>query len=220
MDIFLGTLFVVICILLIIVVLLQKGRGGGLAAAFGGAGSSAFGTRTGDVFTWVTIVLTALFLILAIGANFAFRPEVLQVDRPTFDPRPGAIPGPTEVAIGCTTPGADVRFTTDGSEPTKDSERYNAPFEVTPGMTVKARAFVERMEDSEIASAYYSQAPLPEIQPETQPAEEPEPETQPAEEPEPETQPAEEPEPETQPAEEPGPETQPATEPAATLPAS
>ena len=66
MPVFIGTLFIVICILLILVVLLQKGRGGGLGAAFGGAGSSAFGTKTGDVFTWVTIVLTSLFLLLAI----------------------------------------------------------------------------------------------------------------------------------------------------------
>ena len=59
------TLAAAICVLLIVVVLLPKGRGGGLGAAFGGLGSSAFGTRVGDVFTWVTIVLTALFLVLA-----------------------------------------------------------------------------------------------------------------------------------------------------------
>ena len=74
MEIFLATLFVVICILLIIVVLLQKGRGGGIGSAFGGGGSAAFGTRTGDVFTWVTIVLTALFLLLAITTTLVYRP--------------------------------------------------------------------------------------------------------------------------------------------------
>ena len=61
MAIFLATLFVLVCILLIVVILLQKGRGGGLGAAFGGLGSSAFGTRTGDVFTWVTIVRRPCF---------------------------------------------------------------------------------------------------------------------------------------------------------------
>ena len=49
-HILLGVLFLVICFLLIIIILLQKGKGGGLGAAFGGMGSSAFGTRTGDVF--------------------------------------------------------------------------------------------------------------------------------------------------------------------------
>ena len=85
---FLGTLFIVVCILLILVVLLQKGRGGGLGAAFGGAGSSAFGTRTGDVLTWVTIVLTGLFLLLAIGTTMLYRPDMPVVKLGSFDPLP------------------------------------------------------------------------------------------------------------------------------------
>ena len=65
--------FVATCVLLILVVLLQKGRGGGLAGAFGGAGGySAFGAKTGDVFTWITISLTAMFVILAVAGNKAF----------------------------------------------------------------------------------------------------------------------------------------------------
>lgn len=80
MEIFLATLFTVICILLVIVVLLQKGRGGGLGAALGGggAGSSAFGARTGDVFTWVTIVLTGLFLILGVLTTLVYKNKVEQ----------------------------------------------------------------------------------------------------------------------------------------------
>jgi len=67
--------FVATCILLILVILLQKGRGGGLAGAFGGAGGySAFGAKTGDVFTWITISLTAMFVILAVLGNKAFVP--------------------------------------------------------------------------------------------------------------------------------------------------
>lgn len=62
----LAVLFVLICIILIIIVLLQKGRGGGLSAAFGGAGGhSAFGSKTGDVFTKITIGIVAIFLILS-----------------------------------------------------------------------------------------------------------------------------------------------------------
>ena len=68
--------FVLICVFLIIIVLLQKGRGGGLSAAFGGAGGqSAFGSKTGDVFTWVTIVITAVFLLLAMVMTRVYRPE-------------------------------------------------------------------------------------------------------------------------------------------------
>jgi len=69
-------LFVAICLLLIVVVLFQKGRGGGLAGAFGGAGGhSAFGAKTGDVFTWVTVALTAMYVTVAVIGNFTFKPD-------------------------------------------------------------------------------------------------------------------------------------------------
>jgi preprotein translocase subunit SecG len=58
------------------VILLQKGRGGGLSGAFGGAGGhSAFGTKTGDVFTWITVALAAMFVIVAAVGNFTMVPE-------------------------------------------------------------------------------------------------------------------------------------------------
>ena len=73
-------LFIFTCALLIVVILLQRGRGGGLAGAFGGAGGhSAFGTKTGDVFTWVTVGLAVLFLLLAVIANKVYEPfQVVQ----------------------------------------------------------------------------------------------------------------------------------------------
>ncbi len=64
-----------ICGLIILVVLLQRGRGGGLAGAFGGGGSSsAFGAKTGDVFTIVTVVLAAVFLVWFVVGNYSFIP--------------------------------------------------------------------------------------------------------------------------------------------------
>ena len=64
---------VVVCCILIFVILLQRGRGGGLAGAFGGAGgTSAFGAKTGDVFTWITVCLAGIFLLLAVLGNFVF----------------------------------------------------------------------------------------------------------------------------------------------------
>lgn len=66
-------LFAVVCVLLILVILIQKGRGGGLSGAFGGVGGhSAFGAKTGDVFTWITVGLAGAFLVMAVILNFVF----------------------------------------------------------------------------------------------------------------------------------------------------
>lgn len=55
-----------VSVILIFIVLLQRGRGGGLAGALGGAGgASAFGTKAGDVFTRITIVLAIIWVLLA-----------------------------------------------------------------------------------------------------------------------------------------------------------
>lgn len=64
---------VAISVILIGLILLQKNRGSGLSGAFGGVGGhSAFGTKTGDVLTWVTVGLTTMFLLLAVLLNYAF----------------------------------------------------------------------------------------------------------------------------------------------------
>jgi preprotein translocase subunit SecG len=157
-EILLCVLFLVICFLLIIIVLLQKGKGGGLGAAFGGAGSSAFGTRTGDVFTWVTIVLTGLFLLLAVSTNLLLRPPPGLVTRPAFSPPPGPISDRQAVTLGCSTDGATIRYTTDGTDPDVNSAAYTKPLGVRPGDTIKARAFREKWTPSAVAVGEYPQA--------------------------------------------------------------
>jgi len=72
-----AVLFVLVSIVLILVILLQKGRGGGLTAAFGGGmGGGLLGSKTGDFLTWVTIVLVAVFLTLAVLMGRFYRPSV------------------------------------------------------------------------------------------------------------------------------------------------
>ncbi len=154
-HILLGVLFLVICFLLIVIVLLQKGKGGGLGAAFGGAGSSAFGTRTGDVFTWVTIVLTGLFLLLAVATNLSYRPEAGLVAKPVFSPPPGPISDRQAVKLGCAIEGATIRYTTDGTDPDVNSAVYTKPLGVRPGDTIKARAFREKWTPSVVAIGAY-----------------------------------------------------------------
>jgi preprotein translocase subunit SecG len=95
MTTFIGILFIVVCLLLIMIVLLQRGRGGGLSGAFGGAGGhSAFGAKTGDVFTWITVGMVALYLLLSVVANFVFVPEKFETGQVV---QPPAVEAPAEV---------------------------------------------------------------------------------------------------------------------------
>lgn len=65
---FLYFLISLVSLFLILVILIQRGRGGGLVGAFGGAGgSSAFGTKAGDVFTRITVVVAVIWFLIAIA---------------------------------------------------------------------------------------------------------------------------------------------------------
>src|SRR5438477_1338675 len=82
-----------VSVLLIGLVLLQKNRGSGLSGAFGGVGGhTAFGTKTGDFLTWVTVSLTAIFLLLSIAGNYVFetgsKPATV-ANAPAGPPAPG-----------------------------------------------------------------------------------------------------------------------------------
>ena len=66
-PILLMILLLITALFLIVLVLIQRGKGGGLAGAFGGmGGQSAFGTKAGDLFTRVTIVTAAIWIVLCI----------------------------------------------------------------------------------------------------------------------------------------------------------
>ncbi|OHB54746.1 MAG: preprotein translocase subunit SecG [Planctomycetes bacterium GWF2_50_10] len=80
-----AVLFFLVAVALILIVLIQKGKGGGLSAAFGGGGqSSVFGSKTGDVLTWATIVVAGLFLLLTVLLTKFYKPAPVEL--------PGAAP--------------------------------------------------------------------------------------------------------------------------------
>jgi preprotein translocase subunit SecG len=58
-------ILILLSLFMILLVLIQRGKGGGLAGAFGGAGgSSAFGSRAGDTFTRVTVIVAAIWILI------------------------------------------------------------------------------------------------------------------------------------------------------------
>ena len=64
-----GVLMFLTALFLILLVLVQRGRGGGLSGALGGmGGQSAFGTKAGDLFTRITIVVATFWILLCVAA--------------------------------------------------------------------------------------------------------------------------------------------------------
>jgi preprotein translocase subunit SecG len=113
-------LFLLCGVILSLLVLIQRGRGGGLAGAFGGAGgSSAFGTKTADIFVKATAVLGGLFFVLAIITALL-----------TNTSEPGSAPLPSAPVKGEAAPGGET-----GTPP---AEAVPAPAPASGGDTAPA----------------------------------------------------------------------------------
>lgn len=78
------------------------------------------------------------------------------VATPTFSPAAGEVTSGTEVAISCSTSGATIHYTVDGTDPTSSSATYSSPIAITATTTIKAIAVKDGMADSEVATAQYT----------------------------------------------------------------
>jgi len=78
------------------------------------------------------------------------------VATPTFSPAGGTYTSTQNVALSCTTTGATIRYTTNGSEPTSSSTVYSSPINVSSTTTIKAKAFKDGWTPSSTASATYT----------------------------------------------------------------
>lgn len=83
------------------------------------------------------------------------------VATPAFSPAGGTYVTAQSVAISCATPGATIRYTTNGTDPTPNSPVYTAPINlpgsnVTTTTTIRAIAFKSGMNDSFAASSTYT----------------------------------------------------------------
>jgi len=98
-----------------------------------------------------TAVLS-LIPIAITAANFTAR-----VATPTFSQAPGTFGGPINVVVSTVTAGAEIHYTTNGTDPTSsDSVVANGgTLVVDQNTTLKARAFKVDMPDSNVAAAVY-----------------------------------------------------------------
>ena len=93
------------------------------------------------------------------SASFTYNSEA-PVAKPTFNIAGGSYAGEQNVTISCTTQGATIYYTTNGSDPTASSTQYNGAITVDETMTIKAIAIKSGMANSTVAYATYSIVPL------------------------------------------------------------
>lgn len=79
--------------------------------------------------------------------------QIETVATPTISPNGGTFVGSQMVTLATSTAGSQLRYTTDGSEPTEGSTLYQGAFMVSTSSTVKARGFAAGMNPSATASA-------------------------------------------------------------------
>jgi len=89
-----GILLFLTAVFLMMLVLVQRGRGGGLAGALGGAGGqSAFGTKAGDLFTRITMIVAAFWIFLCMAAVLVLNPPAAEAEK---EDEPPAMTGTAE----------------------------------------------------------------------------------------------------------------------------
>jgi len=88
-------------------------------------------------------------------AVYTIVPVVEKVATPKIAPIGGLYASIQSVIIECTTPGATIRYTTTGIQPSSSSAVYSGPISVIAPITIKAKAFMSGMADSDSVSATY-----------------------------------------------------------------
>ena len=114
------------------------------------------------------VAIGAAVLTMAVGVFLYMRfredpqpgvwqgPTVKQVASPVFSPPGRTITEPLDVSVACDTDGAKIHYTTDGSDPTKSSPVVSGKIPVKPGVTLKAKAYLDDWEPSPVVKAVYT----------------------------------------------------------------
>jgi uncharacterized repeat protein (TIGR03803 family) len=129
-----------------------------LAYFFGPNGDESFGAlvQGGDGNFYGTTQFGGLYGSSP-GDGVVFQLITQQAAAPTFSPPAGAYPSAQTVTIASTTPGASIRFTTDGSTPTETNGTiYFGPINIASTTTLAAIAYEAGYADSQVTSGIYT----------------------------------------------------------------
>ena len=108
------------------------------------------------------IVLTEGTTIKAIAINGSDESDVVsatytvKATAPTFSIDEGTYNTNQSVALGCTTAGATIYYTTDGTTPTNESTVYSSAIAVNVSTTINAIAIKTGLTNSDVTSAEYT----------------------------------------------------------------
>ncbi len=101
----------------------------------------------------ILIAAALLFLISCQDSNTS--PADITLAAPEFSPPGGNYDEEIAIHIHCPSYGAAIRFTTDGSDPSPESEEYTGLIHINSDTILKARAFKSGYLPSTMVSAYY-----------------------------------------------------------------
>lgn len=102
------------------------------------------------------LVLLVVIVALAMLVSCEKPTEPNIVASPVFDPFGGTYWPSQNVSITCSTIGASIVYTTDGSNPTSSSTVYTGPIAITSTTTLKAQAYRTGWTDSPVVTAIYT----------------------------------------------------------------
>ncbi len=89
------------------------------------------------------------------AANTTAYANLSRCQAPKFSEKGGLKSGNVSLTLSCETAGATIRYTTDGSEPTVQSQAYNSPIIFNSNTNIRAKAFANGMLPSAIATSSY-----------------------------------------------------------------
>lgn len=150
---FFGITIFIASIFLVLLVLVQRGRGGGLTGALGGpGGQSAFGTKAGDLFTRITIVVASVWIFLCAASVFFLK------DR-EFTTSANAADVNTSISSGM---GSDETESAENTEASTDGAAATTPAADAPGTAEATEIEPPVAPEGDASSAEESGAETPE----------------------------------------------------------